>query len=225
VFLAAGLLATASGAATDPHIQGILNRADSLLRQVGLGFGKVAYFKLSNSVFDVVDPNDPGPIVRRSALASEPRVNVFLVKNMLFGAAGVSAAMPGPKVNGTPLSGLVVIGNEIFQPSDLGTVLAHEIGHYLGLGHTREPVGSPVPWAFDIIDDTCPGSGCFGDLSLYLMDPNAIPPGTPLITPGQTRVILRHHLVEAGAPTFLAGAQLQSLSGLTRLHGTCWNCR
>ncbi|MHC4339422.1 MAG: hypothetical protein ACYSX0_04300 [Planctomycetota bacterium] len=225
VFLAAGLGPTASGAATDPHIQGILNRADSLLGQVGLGFGAVAYFKLTNPVFDVVDPNDPGPIVRRSSLASEPRVNVFLVKSMLFGAAGVSAAMPGPKVNGTYLSGLVAIGDEIYQPGDLGTVLAHEVCHYLGLGHTREPVGSPVPWAFDIIDDTCPGPACFGDLSLYLMDPNAIPPGIPLITPGQTRVLLRNHLVEAGAPTFLAGAQLQSLSALPRLRGTCWNCR
>jgi hypothetical protein len=81
VFLAAGLGPTASGAATDPHIQGILSRADSLLRQVGLGVGAVAYFKLTNPVFDVVDPNDPGPIVRRSSLASEPRVNVFLVKS------------------------------------------------------------------------------------------------------------------------------------------------
>ena len=65
-----------------------------------------------------------------------------------------------------------------------------------------------APWTNDIIDDTCPGPSCVGNPVDYLMEPTALPPGPPLLTPGQIHVLLRNPLVNAAAPTFVRAAPL-----------------
>ncbi|MHC4938427.1 MAG: M12 family metallo-peptidase [Planctomycetota bacterium] len=206
VFLARSLSASAGNATSSPHLQSLLARADTILRSVGLGFGSIDYYKLTDPRFDHGNPFDPSALFRQSARAREARLNVFVVVTSSNGVAGLSGAIPHPRASGSPNAGIFVLGDENIHPDDLGTVLAHEIGHALGLGHTREQPGSP--WLYDRIDDTCPGTSCVGDPTTYLMEPSAIPPGTPFLTPGQVRVMSRHVLVDPGRATFTPGATL-----------------
>ncbi|MHC4953388.1 MAG: hypothetical protein ACYTGZ_05815 [Planctomycetota bacterium] len=228
VFIANGLQATAATAKTSGHLQTILARAHNLLLPAGIGFGDVDYFDLVSPTFDFGDPFNSGPLFRNSAIASNERLNIFLVKTSSGGLFGLSGAIPGPRVQGSPIAGIFVIGDEIWNPNDLGSVLAHEVCHYLGLGHTKEaPGGGFPPWSFDIIDDTCPGTVCVGDLSLYLMDANANTQTMTLLTPGQAHVIRRHILVEPGPATFTPGAVFGTSALITtaRLaNTTCANC-
>lgn len=99
--------------------------------------------------------------------------NVFFVESMQLnsgfggvqsGAIGISLGLPGPAgLHGTPGSGVVFtseyMGEEETESSlgdtvngnDLtGIVLAHELGHYVGLFHTSEQFGQ----GYDPLDDT-----------------------------------------------------------------------
>jgi hypothetical protein len=197
VFLANGLRVKAATAATDSHLQSLLARTHGLLQQAGIGLGAIDYYDLADPRFDLGDGNNPGALFRQSAIAREARLNVFLVTSTTGGLAGLSGAIPGPRELGSPIAGLFSIGNESLHPDDLGAVLAHEICHYLGLGHTREAPGASVfPWTYDRIEDTCPGANCVGDLSQYLMDANFAPQTANLLTPGQAQVIRGHILVD-----------------------------
>ena len=228
VFIARGLAANAGNAATDPHLQTILSRAHSLLAQAGIGFGDIDYYDLLDPTFDVGDPFAPGALFRNSVIAAETRLNIFLVKRSSLGLAGLTGAIPGPRAKGSPIAGIWSLGDELIHPEDLGSVLAHEVGHYLGLGHTREAPGSSAfPWTEDIIEDTCPGTGCVGRVDQYLMDANANVQTATLLTPGQIQVIRGHVLVEPGRASFTPGAIWSSspLLAAARLASAgCGNC-
>ncbi|VAX24862.1 hypothetical protein MNBD_NITROSPINAE02-248, partial [hydrothermal vent metagenome] len=67
-----------------------------------------------------------------------------------------SGGIPGPPVNGTPHSGVIVStlgGLSGLSSADRrmqGNTMAHEMGHYYGLFHTAESSGQ----SFDPISDT-----------------------------------------------------------------------
>jgi hypothetical protein len=72
-------------------------------------------------------------------------------------------------------------------PEDWARVIAHEVGHYLGLTHTVEGLPSEV---FDNIADTSES-----DPVPYLMYFNATDSQSSFVTPDQGSVIRAHPLV------------------------------
>ncbi|MDX2174258.1 MAG: T9SS type A sorting domain-containing protein, partial [Bacteroidota bacterium] len=88
-------------------------------------------------------------------------LNIWCVPNITFLSSGYSINMP-PSVMGVgtfpwmslPVDGIImrndIIGNNnyglftsnMYAPFDRGTILAHEVGHYLGLFHTFETITS-----------------------------------------------------------------------------------
>ncbi len=81
-------------------------------------------------------------------------LNVFLVDGLFPESAviGISRGIPGPSgVHGTKASGVVISGEYLREGgAGGGTVIAHEIGHFLGLFHTTEQSRT----RFDPLDDT-----------------------------------------------------------------------
>lgn len=63
-------------------------------------------------------------------------INVFLIDELTF-AAGFVGAIPGPPGRfDSAASGVLV--EHLANPGRMGTLLAHEVGHFLGLRHTTE---------------------------------------------------------------------------------------
>jgi hypothetical protein len=84
---------------------------------------------------------------RLSAGAGRSSVNVFVVRD-LGTAAGVAGGVPGPPaMHGVAGSGIAIAADLLLEPGfplDMGGVMAHEIGHQLGLFHTSEADGSVI---------------------------------------------------------------------------------
>ncbi len=115
----------------------------------------------------VVDDLDRDlPTVFADGAALPPGLPVFVVDRIgpppagpadaaSLGAAG---GIPGPVgLPGGPRSGiaLALTPYDPSKPDPLGAVLAHELGHHLGLFHTSEPAGSPT----DPLPDTADADG------------------------------------------------------------------
>jgi len=82
-------------------------------------------------------------LFRLSAGGGRPSINLFFVRQAGM-ALGVSGGIPGPApMHGTDGSGIAIAADFIGAPGlpSLAQVLAHELGHHLGLFHTTERVG------------------------------------------------------------------------------------
>jgi Metallo-peptidase family M12 len=203
IFLAPGL--SISGPETDTKLQDVLSRLDDIFGEIGLSVGDVDYYQLSQTTYNSVSESEFYQLLGETSAASETRMNVFFVQTAIGGGVlGVAAALPGPKLNASPVSG-VMVDYDWSNASAVGQVTAHEIGHYLGLYHTAESDGS-----HDIIADTleCPDQ-CTSDSGGYLMHWQYAGSAIPVITDGQAHVILGHPLVDP-AP------QLAGLSALAQ---------
>lgn len=200
VFFAPALTPDAASAPTDADVQDILSRVNDLYAQQGISLGDVAFHDLGDTAYDDVTQAEFPALLRLSSMAASHRLNYFFVRTAIGGGVlGIAAKIGGGTVNGTSYSG--VMGLWIESPTasqrDLvARVMAHEMGHFLGLYHTTESNG-----AWDAITDTaqCPASGC-SDASLrYLMHWNASTGGA-VVTNGQGLVLRGHPLVAAAPP-------------------------
>lgn len=114
------------------------------------------------------------------AMVTGEALNVFVVDELPDGVAGWSLGTPGPPLPDTYYSGVVVANADSGR---LARVLAHEIGHFLGLSHVVNTGLSGASYP-DPLDDTELGED-------NLMSGEGI-----VLTPDQAFVLLRSPLLD-----------------------------
>jgi|GEM_PF-678507 len=205
---------TAANAPASSRLSQALDAFEAIYSARGIALGTVRYFDVAGTSFRVIDSTD-GPTSELSQLfalsdgRSEQAVDIFLVDSIDgtrdgFTTLGVAGGIPGPPgTHGTGHSGVVVTfpAAGIGPPENVGEVLAHELGHYLGLFHNSESIrpcaagtgptaGAPcAPFGGgDVIADTTPGD--MRNLMYW-----AASTGTVSLSAGQGYVLLRSAIV------------------------------
>lgn len=105
---------------------------------------------------------------------------------------GISAGLPGPAwVRGSSHAGVVVATSfAAGNGARMGLVAAHEMGHFLGLYHTRESSLFGSDAIFDEIDDTFEDAESVRDNLMFFA-----PDGSTALTPDQATVLRSFPLV------------------------------
>ncbi len=182
-----GLDFDAAAAPNDPDMQSVLQSFDELYATAGVRLGDVRFYDVSGELAQqyAVVRNEAGLSTLVSSterpgteLDDVLSANIFFVRAFaLGGAIGISLGLPGPSgFHGTQGSGVLFtseymgrqtqdrFGNEVDGNIFTAQVLAHEVGHYLGLFHTSEQNGrshDPLPDTPECgrISASCPDIG------------------------------------------------------------------
>ena len=193
IFLSPALGIPTTSAPTHAPLQNALAQAEAIFQTRGISFGDIDYYAIGDTQYDDVAESEIPALMRTASVATEPRLNIFLVRSVWGGfLLGYSPSIGGGKVNGVS-SGGVVCQFQGLTANQAGEVIAHESCHCLGIWHTTEGNGT-----FDNITDTpecpvgTPGScGTIGGGQLMYFEAFR---GTTL-TAGQGFVLRRHVLM------------------------------
>jgi len=207
---------TPQTAPTDANLSAMFAEVNRIFSAAGLALGDITFHTLSardDASYAVV--RSFGEIQRMVKLATAPAVdeqqrsiNIFLNQGFAFAAGpviGISAGIPGAAgLYGSEASGLAFTVEYLGTSVDgrqgavdgnayTGLVMAHEIGHYLGLFHVIETSGGEDP-----LDDTekCRSYDTSCAASLNLMHPFAWGDNIAL-SPLQSRVLQLHPILTA----------------------------
>lgn len=158
IYIAPGLGFDAGSAASNGRLQEALSALNVVYSSIGVRVEVAGYQDVTNSVFSVIESSDgPGSelaaLFRESAASEERVLNLFLVRAIETRdsgggvALGIAGGIPGPPgIHATGHSGVVVafelVGGDA---STAGQVMAHEIGHFLGLFHNTEAAEACAP--------------------------------------------------------------------------------
>ena len=158
VFYVGGLDWKQTGHRGPPLLEQALDHVDEIYQQAGIGIGEVYQFEITGELrerFQFIGERyavlEPLPeLLALSAGAETPAINLFFVKQIADTLA-ISGSTPGPLgLQGTGASGIAFSTDSIEDAENLGKIIAHEIGHHLGLFHTSEMQG----WVLDPLPDT-----------------------------------------------------------------------
>ena len=161
---------TAATAADNPSVQAVMARVAELYARAGVTLGKVRFFDTDEETTEryrivrgfadirllTALTEAPGP-----TLDDHLSVDIFWVMDILLGQTsglllGVSAGVPGaPGMHGNANNGLVFRVVDLnAKPDFVAHIMAHEVGHFLGLRHTTEilnGIDSEAAAAYDAI--------------------------------------------------------------------------
>jgi hypothetical protein len=153
-----------STAAEDEAFQAILDRVKTIYSDAGITIGEVAYYEVEDLQYSVLTT---GAVASEEMLdllktvtpdRDNRAVNLFFVADIENPGSnrsllGVSGGVPGPgPLHGTERSGVAVnmanylaavdgAGDLPSAQDEIALIIAHELGHYLGLFHTTEANG------------------------------------------------------------------------------------
>jgi hypothetical protein len=152
----AGDLMSSGTAAGFAEIQGMLNSffAEFYADEGGFSQGNVSFFNISSTFLTITDNDEFEQMLTESALGGEGGLHVFLVQSIVIGGSviGISSGIPGAiGTAGNKNSGIMaqILFDPALNTNLSGQLIAHELGHFLGLFHTTEFSGDA-----DLIGDT-----------------------------------------------------------------------
>ena len=142
----------------DAEVLEAIERMRVIYRAAGFRVGEVREHRLPDEVRDRfvtidrgLESQDLRDLFAETVRLNQPSVPVFLVET-LGGSAGVTGSTPGTwGLFGEGATGVAVALGEQSE-MDLGVVLSHEVGHYLGLAHTSERDGTVVEGISDTLE-------------------------------------------------------------------------
>lgn len=162
-------------APTDERVQGVIDTLVERFAPAGIGVEIAGYHDVPGVAEDITltevgstagSPNDLSKLFLTGQAEDVGAINVFFVTSVFKDldyeqvggtVLGVAGGVPGPAFVGPSFRSGVTVATPalIDQPAHFGAVLAHEIGHYLGLFHSTEKDGI----FHDTLDDTGEGDG------------------------------------------------------------------
>lgn len=188
-------------------VRSLIQHLNITYKSTGIELKIVSWREIDTKFLDLEVDYASSPVFSEVTKDIPYGLNILLSRNLYLTQAGdvlgYSPNLPGPSSPaGIRRSGILLRLSQIPQENDhhfayywtieMGNILAHEIGHYLGLSHTYETISSTL---FDNIPDTLPFD------QNNLMDPSVNRNEYVLITPQQKDVLLAHPIVQEESPS------------------------